>query len=225
MTPRQLPSPRRDRAGFSLVEMIGVLAIIAILAVIILPKVFATISSSRVTNAVGSVNSMRSAVLEFAGKHGTLPTTGNNSRFDDLLVTTGILDQRFQVRIGTQPMNPPIAGATWTRNATTGAWTASGGSNQTSQTRLISLTANSAEPNNGNNYRLDGTTDLPAGSRVVSAVITGLTAVEARELSLRIDGDVYSQPATGTPDRAGRVVYNVPTGNGTYTAYIYLAHQ
>ena len=72
--------PRRffnDRqAGFSLVEMIGVLAIIAILAVVIVPKVFSTIASSRVTNAVGSITSVKTAVSEFAGKYGTLPVIG-----------------------------------------------------------------------------------------------------------------------------------------------------
>jgi hypothetical protein len=51
-----------------------------------------------------------------------------------------------------------------------------------------------------------------------------LTAAEARELSVRIDGDVGSQINPGTADPAGKVVYTAPA-TGTYTAYIYLAHQ
>src|SRR5688500_1542516 len=94
--------PRR-LSGFSLVEMNGVLAIIAILAVIIVPKVFSTIASSRITNAVGSANSMKAAVAEFATRYGTLPTTSGTSRFDDLLVTTGVLEQQFRTKLGTQP--------------------------------------------------------------------------------------------------------------------------
>ena len=207
--------------GFSMVEMIGVLAIIAILAVVIVPKVFSTIASSRITNAVGSINGVKTAVAEFTGKYGTLPTTSGNSRIDDLLVTAGLLEQRFSVKIGTQPAGTPPAAAEWTR--TNGVWSASGGSSQSSQTRLINVTSNTNNPSNGNNYRLDGTNNLPAGSRVVSAAIVGLTPAECRELSLRIDGEVYSEADTTTADMRGKVVYS---GSGsTRTAYVYLAHQ
>ena len=41
----------RSVSGFTLIEMIGVLAIIAILAVIVVPKVFSTIAGSRVTGS------------------------------------------------------------------------------------------------------------------------------------------------------------------------------
>lgn len=218
-------SPRaslRSRSGFSLVEMIGVLAIIAILAVIIVPKVFATIASSRVTNTVASINSAKSAISDFAGKFGTLPNTGNNSRIDDLLVTSGILDGRFVVKLGNQPQNPPLAGSTWTKNAS-GVWVAAGGVNQATQSRVICLTSNpaTAPGTNGVNYRLDGTTDLPAAAKVVSAVIVGTTPAEARELSLRIDGEALTPTTAGVADTAGKVAY---AAAGT-TVFIYLAHQ
>lgn len=215
----------RARAGFSLVEMIGVLAIIAILAVVIVPKVFSTIASSRITNAVGSITSMKSAVSEFSGKYGTLPTTNNNSRIDDLLFTAGMLESRFLAKIGTQPSNPPIAGATWTRSG--GAWTATGGSSQTTQSRIICLNSTTTVPNtaNGANFRLDGTTDLPAGSRVVAAVLVNVTGNEARELSLRLDGEAMSAANATTADATGKVVYNTPNGAGLTTAYVYIAHQ
>lgn len=214
------------RAGFSLVEMIGVLAIIAILAVVIVPKVFSTIASSRVTSAVGSVNTMRTAVTEFAGKYGTIPVTGNASRIDDLLITAGILDTRFAVKIGTQPGATAIAGATWSN--TTGAWVATGGSSQTSQSRVISLTsAPAAAPGVGTNYRLDGTTNIAAGVRIASAVITGVPLTDARDLSLKIDGETLTQSTTSVlADTAGKVTYAAPAGSATtVTVYIYLAHQ
>src|SRR5690606_10077766 len=130
--------------GFSMVEMIGVLAIIAILAVVIVPKVFSTIASSRITIAVGSINGVKTAVAEFTGKYGTLPTTSGNSRIDDLLVTAGLLEQRFSVKIGTQPAGTPPAAAEWTR--TNGLWSASRGSSQSSQPRLINVTSNTNNP-------------------------------------------------------------------------------
>lgn len=217
-------------AAFSLVEMIGVLAIIAILAVVIVPKVFSTIASSRVTSAVGSVNSMKTAVTEFAGKYGTIPLTGTSSRIDDLLVTTKILDARFMVKIGTQPGATPLAGGTWANS--TGAWVATGGVSQATQSRLICLTSvTTAVPGAaGTNYMLDGTTALPTAARVVSAVITGVPIDDARELSLKIDGEAMTQNTSSiAADTAGKVTYAAPATTGAAaglaTVYIYLVHQ
>jgi prepilin-type N-terminal cleavage/methylation domain-containing protein len=223
---RQHRQPRQ--AGFSMVEMIGVLAIIAILAVIIVPKVFSTIASARVTNAVGSVTSMQAAVTDFAGKYGTIPTTVATSRIDDLLTTAGVLNGRFTVKIGTQPSNPPLAGATWS-NAT-GAWvaTTTGAVSQATQSRLICLNSTTTAPSSaaGANYQLTGgAANLPAGSRVVSAVIPGVSLNDARELSLRLDGESLTQPIGSTAvDNAGKVVYGTAAG-GLHTVYIYIAHQ
>jgi prepilin-type N-terminal cleavage/methylation domain-containing protein len=220
------PLSARLSPGFSLVEMIGVLAIIAILAVVIVPKVFSTIASSRVTSAVGSTNSMKTAVTEFAGKYGTIPLTVAATRIDDLLVTAGILDTRYLVKIGTQPGVVPLAGGTWS-NAT-GAWVATGGVSQATQSRIISLTsAPAAVPGAaGTNYMLDGVTALPAAARVVSAVITGVTLNDARELTLKLDGDSMTQPVgSALADTVGKVAYAVPGGTGTTTVYIYLVHQ
>jgi prepilin-type N-terminal cleavage/methylation domain-containing protein len=222
------PRPLLPHAGFSLVEMIGVLAIIAILAVVIVPKVFSTIASSRVTSALGSVTSMKTAVTEFVGKYGTVPTTGPNARIDDLLVTSGILENRFSVKIGNQPSNPPRAGATW--DNASGTWVPSGGTSQVAppiQSRLICLNANTAGvPGvNGNNYRLDGSTNLPAGSRVISAVIAGALIADARELSQKVDGGAMTQGnSSNAADTDGKVTYAAPVG-GLTNVYIYLAHQ
>jgi len=218
---------RRSLHGFTLIEMIGVLAIIAILAVIVVPKVFSTIAGSRVTSAVASINSMRSAVTEFAGRYGTIPVTTANSRIDDLLMTAGMLDTRFSVKIGTQPASPIVAGATWAN--TTGTWqTTNAGTSQATQSRIICSTSTAVAPSTaaGANFRLDGATNLPAGSLVVAAVLVNITGAEARDLSLRIDGDSNSQTVATTADNAGKVVYAAPNAaTGLTTAYVYLAHQ
>jgi prepilin-type N-terminal cleavage/methylation domain-containing protein len=215
---------RRPQTGFSLVEMIGVLAIIAVLAVIIVPKVFSTIASARITNAASSVGAIKTAIAEFAGKYGTIPLTTNNSRIDDLLFTDGLMEGRFIVKIGTQPANPPAAGATWTRAA--GAWTETGGTVQTAQSRVICLASNPTPAPSaaaGANFRLNGTANLPAGARVVSAVLVNVTGNEAREVSLRIDGETYT-PALNAADNVGKVAYAAPVA-GVTTVYIYIAHQ
>ena len=92
---------------------------------------------------------------------------------------------------------------------------------------MICLTSNTTTPStaNGANYQLNGTTNLPAGSRVVSAVIVNATGNEARELSLRLDGEAYTAATALLADSAGKVVYNTPTAAGLTTVYIYIAHQ
>lgn len=230
MHTQKCPVASRRRAGFSLVEMIGVLAIIAILAVVIVPKVFSTIASSRVTAAAASINSIKTSVVEFADKFGTLPMTNNNSRIDDLLFTAGIMEGRFAVKIGVQPATF-IDGAGWARNAATGAWAAGGaagaGNNQTGQSRIICLNSTAGVPSvaRGANFQLKPAVDLPAGSRVISAVIVNCTANEALELSRRIDGDGGTEPDATTADNAGKVVYAAPNAQGLTTAYVYITHQ
>lgn len=218
---------RQRPNGFTMIEMIGVLAIIAILAVIVVPKVFSTIAGSRVTSAVASVNAMRSAVTEFGGRYGTIPLTTANSRIDDLLITANMLETRFTVKIGTQPGTAIVAGATWS-NAT-GAWVENGGAAQTTQSRIICSTSNATAPSTaaGANFRLNGgATNLPAGARVVAVAIVNVTIGEARDLSLRIDGDSLSTTTAqaAAADNNGKVVYAAPV-NGLTTAYLYLAHQ
>lgn len=219
---------RRRLSGFTMIEMIGVLAIIAILAVIVVPKVFSTIASSRVTSTVASINAARSSLTEFCGRFGTIPITTNNSRIDDLLVAANMLDNRFVVKIGTQPTSTLATGATWS-NAT-GAWVAAGGNAQTAQSRIVCLTSTANNPStaNGTNYRLNaGTANLPTGSRVVSAVIMGVPITEARNLSLSIDGEPLSTTTAQatTADNNGKVVYAAAAATGTTTVYVYLAHQ
>jgi prepilin-type N-terminal cleavage/methylation domain-containing protein len=138
------PILSRRSSGFTLIEMIGVLAIVAILAAVMAPRVFSTIANSRVTGAVSSVNAVSSAVTDFVGKYGPVPLASGNSRVDDLLLTSGYLDSRFIVKIGTQAPNPPIAGAAWTY--ANSVWTAAGGSSQNTQSRVICSTATTTVP-------------------------------------------------------------------------------
>src|SRR5262245_12133342 len=61
--------------GFTLIEMIGVLAVIAILAALLIPKIFNAINDSRVNNAVVSYNTIKAASAEHYAKFGAFDKT------------------------------------------------------------------------------------------------------------------------------------------------------
>src|SRR5213079_1357914 len=58
--------------GFTLIEMIGVLAVIAILASMLIPKIFEAINSARINNTVQSYNAIKTAVMDHYGKYGAI---------------------------------------------------------------------------------------------------------------------------------------------------------
>ncbi len=71
------------RSGFTLIEMIGVIAIIAILAAFITPKVFKVINDSKVTRFAGEVSAYAAAVTEWYRDMGTLESLNASGVADD----------------------------------------------------------------------------------------------------------------------------------------------
>ncbi len=98
--------PKKANQGFTLIEMIGVLAVIAILASLLLPKVFQAISDAKVNNAAVSIDTIRTATTDHYARFGSLLTSNNvafsvpAANFDTVLLGEGIIDKPFVVRIG-----------------------------------------------------------------------------------------------------------------------------
>jgi len=200
------PKPRSW--GFTLIEMIGVLAVIAILAALLVPKIFEAINNARVNNAAVSYNTAKTALADHYAKYGTMlssngtPITvgaGESLNFDKVLVTEGFMDKPFIVKIGDGVTNHvEVMAAATAATAVTAANTA---------------------------YDLDGSGTTPndcAGSVVVQAVIYGVAAGDAKDLNDRIDGEALG--ATTAPDLKGRVKY-AADGSGTMTVYMYMSHR
>ena len=62
--------------GFSLIVMIGVLAIIGILASVVAPKVFDAIRDAKITGAVGVLQTIKSSCTDYARKYNLFPEDG-----------------------------------------------------------------------------------------------------------------------------------------------------
>src|SRR5436309_9219402 len=103
------PSRKQALKGFTLIEMIGVLAVIAILASLLIPKIYEAINNARISNAALSYNTVKTALADHYAKwgslvssNGTTITAGANEAlsFDRVLLTEGFLDKPFTVKIG-----------------------------------------------------------------------------------------------------------------------------
>jgi len=101
--------------AFSLIEMIGVLAIIGILASVVAPKVFDAIRDAKITGAMAVLQTIKSASTDFARKYNLFPEDGTKppptsydrtfgdgatapvaqgvSMFGDLLIGEGLLEK------------------------------------------------------------------------------------------------------------------------------------
>ncbi len=199
---------RSAKLGFTLIEMIGVLAVIAILAALLIPKIFDAINNARINNASVSYNSVKSAVADHYAKYGSFLATANGATltltnanpYDAVLLSEGFMDKPFAVKIGDGTTNTMI-------QAVAGVAVAADGSNSA--------------------YDLDGagTNDTgPAGNTVIQAVITGVARADAQALNDRLDGALLGSGANAADaDIKGRVKYVATTD--PVTVYIYIAHR
>jgi len=201
--------------AFTLIEMIGVLAIIAILASLLVPKIFEAINNAHVSHTVLSCQTIKTAVLEHYAKYLSLASSNGNSlgfigsnpkisaNFDDVLVSEGLLDKPFAAPIGT--------------NATI---------------QIVDLsTLGSPKPLKGA-YDLDGDgqSDVTGANYVVEAVILGVPQADAKALNDLLDGPmlgeaVYPQ-SNPEKDGYGRVIYSKPQAQETTVeVHIYITHH
>ena len=99
---------QRQSRAFTLIEMIGVLAVIAILAALLIPKVFNAINDARVNNVIVSYETIKTAVTDHYGKCGALNLTTNGApctpgqlaAYDTgVLLPEGLIDKPFTVKI------------------------------------------------------------------------------------------------------------------------------
>ncbi len=208
----------QKQKGFTLVEMIGVLAIIGILAAVLVPKVMDAVARSKVSGAALVYNTLRTASVDYYSKSNSFPARAGTGaadtavaagRFDADLVNGGYIDKLVSVPIGS--------------TASTGALTTR--THVRCRAATVSGAVNVTAANSGDNFNLDNnaaTADFTAGQMVVSLMIPGVPLKDAKALNALIDGTINT---ANTADNVGRCIYSAPAANGTVTVYLYVAHQ
>lgn len=213
------PHTKQKAAAFTLIEIIGVVAVIAILAAVLTPRVVNVIARGKISATAQSIGSLKSATTDYLGKNGSLPTrdgTGSTNgavsvgRFDADLVTAGFTEKLFACSIGTQTFDSSaLTGRIHIRSV--------------SATSSATVTAPTATVG-GVNFDLDrstSTADFTSGQMVVTAFIPGVSITDAIALNKILDGD----DNTGTTaDSTGRCMYSAAAVDNTVTIYVYVAH-
>ena len=244
------PRKASQQSGFTLLEILTVGAIIAILAGISISGLAKGTENSRAAAVAAAAGQIKTAVKQFADENGGLvpitetaaasaiPTSGavfsgasvaalsNAIILDTALLTERMAERAVNLPAGPNPLpvNSGAADVLW--DSTLKRFRMNPDAAPTRDYSLCNrvecqlTTATSPTTAKGSNFWLDGTNDLRAGRRVVSAVIPGCPGSLAYRISQKLDGDRFSSDAT-TADGKGVVVYNTPA-NGTTDLYIYL---
>lgn len=246
---------KNSSKGFSLIEMIGVLAIIGILASVVAPKVFDAIRDGKITAAVSVLQTIKSSCTDYARKYNVFPTDGTkppvtgyvrpygpggsnlsagDTNIGDILISEGMLE-RLSLPIG------PAGLAPYSNTAVT-VTTVPGQQGTLANTSLDYpvLVCQSYSSLSNQDRLFSGAQNT---TRVIYMLVPGLTILEAAGLKTKIDGpfnETISGPAdlvtqATTAGGQGAMIEAVNRGNcrivpstvtpGTYDCFIYVAHD
>jgi len=236
--------------GYSLLELVLVLAIVSVLVGLLLPKGFDALRTARVQQVEKTVETLKTALTDFIampGGNGSLPRTegtgvpcsgatlsgatdaakGNGARLDAVLLAAGKIERPISLRMGSQFYASTGTGneMQWNQALQAFAMTPDAAPlrNWSAVTRVEARTANPALAPSvalGANFRLDGTTNLNANYVVAYLVIPQVPARDAYELALSMNGPQLA-PIEGAACDTGVVAYPAPA-NGITDVYIYV---
>ena len=236
--------------GYSLLELVLVIAIIAVLVGLLLPKGFDALRTARVQQVQKTVDTLKTALVDYlalAGGNGSLPRTegagiptsgaaltgasdvakGNAARLDAILLATARLERPLSLRMGAQVATSSGTGNEVFWNQALNAFFMTPDAvpqrNWSGVARAEARLANPAllpSAAQGANFRLDGFTNLSANSVVAYLVIPNCPAKDAQELANAMNG-AQQAPIEGAASDAGIVAFAAPL-NGVTDVYVFL---
>ena len=246
-----MKSKSKLTAGFSLLELVLVLAVISVLVGILLPKGFDMIRNAKVQQVAETVNTLKTALTDYLslpGGNGSLPRTegtgvpctgaalsgasdvakGNGARLDAILLAVGKLERPLSLRMGSQLAASTGSGneMTWSSTSQSFVMTpdAVPARDWSGVTRVEARAANPAllpSAALGANFRLDGTATGINANYVVAYL--AIPGCPAKDAyELAVAlNGAQFVPVEGAACDAGMVAYAAPVA-GVTDVYVYL---
>ncbi|MDI1335800.1 MAG: type II secretion system protein [Lacunisphaera sp.] len=241
----------KNLQGYSLLELVLVLAIVSVLVGLLLPKGFDALRNARIQEVKSACNTLKTALTDLItmpGGSGSIPRTegtniptsgaalsgttdtakGNGARLDTILLALGKIERPLSLRMGSQVYTSTGSGneMAWSQAAQAFVMTPDAAPlrDWSGVTRAEARTANPAlvpSAAQGANFRLDGVTNRNANVIVAYLVIRSCPAKDAYELALSMNAPQLA-PVEGAACDAGLVAYAAPL-NGVTDVYVYLA--
>lgn len=248
---KKLPSTTILTRGYSLLELVLVLAIVAVLVGLLLPKGFDALRNARIQEVKTTVNTLKTALTDLIampGGNGSIPRTegtgvptsgaalsgatdiakGDAARLDTVLLGAGKLERPLTLRMGSQVYTSSGSGNEMTWDQLTQSFVISPDSApQRNWSNVTRIEARSSDPalapsvSLGANFRLDGITDRSLNVIVAYLVIESCPAKDAYQLALSMNAPQLA-PIEGAACDTGLVAYDTPV-DGTTDVYVYLA--
>jgi type IV pilus assembly protein PilA len=208
---------KSGKKGFTLIEMIGVLAIIGVLAALLIPKIFAAIDTSRVNSSASSMESVKTAVAQHYAKYLSLTNNGANinvttpyTNYDTMLLTEGFMDKLLSIKIASAPdtqVNYASIGAVTATTPVTAGGTVTAVGDVAFD--LVDVNTNTSP------------TSSITGSEEIVVTLENVLVADAKALNDLIDGPTQGATSLGTSDLWGRVKYSTPA-SGLVNVSVYI---
>ena len=217
----------RNEQGFTLIEMIGVLAVIAILVALLLPKVFEIMAESKANALVAAVRTYETAVVDYYSDISSLlPLNATGVPTEELTGdSTAALSLPARLTLDTNdPLN--TGAAAWSRFQ--GPYLAKFVTNvppglgttvlMPSVNSTVAYGAATTASNVAWDLNNDGNSDIPTTTNIVYVMFTGISNSDFEKVDAIIDPGMGATAAERL--LRGRVKYDTTTSQ----MMIYLNH-
>lgn len=216
----------KHQGGFTLIEMIGVLAVVAILVALVLPRIFDVIADSKISGFTAAVRTYETAVVNYYADVGSLlplnatgvPTaeTGGNSATAIGLPARLQLDASDALNTGAGRW-PKFKGP-YLSSFVTSAPPGIGASIKMPSTNPIALGTAVTTTNLGWDTNDDGSSDQPATAAIVYLIVEDVSDTDFDRVDAILDPGIGT--TTAVKVLRGRVKYDA----GTDVMLVYLSH-